>query len=166
MLNRALERQSDDPALLMQLGRLRLRTGAAAQALEVFARLLAAAPRNADALDGQGVAFDLLGRHAEAERSHRAALALAPGSLRTANNLAVSLLLAGRAGEAAAVLEPLSHLSNAPPRVAANLAIARAASGDREAERSLADGAGGSGAVDQMLEALSASTEAEAAGHS
>lgn len=171
VLTRAIERRPDDPALLTQLGRLRLRSGATAQALEVFGRLLAAAPRNAEALDGHGVALDLLGRHAEAERNHRAALALAPDSLGTANNLAMSLLLAGRPGEAVAILEPLARMPAAPPRVVANLAIARAASGDREGARTLlsargSEGPGNSEGVDAVVQALSSSASAEAAGRS
>jgi Flp pilus assembly protein TadD len=160
VLNRALERRRDDPMLLAQLGRLRLRSGAAAQALEVFGRLLAAAPRNADALEGQGIALDLLGRHAEAEQSHRAALALAPESVGTANNLAMSLLLAGRPEAAAAILEPLARLPRAPPRVIANLAVARAASGDHDGARSLLDGHSGSGDIDAIAAALSRGAEA------
>jgi Flp pilus assembly protein TadD len=154
VLNRALERHRDDPALLTQLGRLRLRSGMAAEALALFERVIAAAPRTAEALDGKGVALDLLDRHAEAERSHRAALALAPGNLSTANNLAMSLLLAGRPAEAAAILEPLAQLPNAPARVSTNLAIARMASGDRDGARQLLEARGGTGDLDAMVEAL------------
>lgn len=155
VLDRAIERRPGDAALLLQLGRLRLRSGAAAQALDIFERLVAAAPRNAEALGGRGVALDLLGNHAEAEQSHRRALSLAPDSVAMANNLAMSLLLGGRPAEAAAILEPLARRPSAPPRVAANLAIAQAASGDRNGARSLAEGPGGAGAIEGILEALS-----------
>jgi Flp pilus assembly protein TadD len=165
-LRRALERHSDDPALLTQLGRLRLRSGVAQEALALFDRVIAGAPRNAEALDGRGVALDLLGRHAEAEQSHRAALALAPASIGTANNLAMSLLLAGRPAEAAAILEPLAQLPNAPARVSTNLAIARLASGDRDGAQQLLAGRDGNGELDAMMEALLAGTSAETAGNS
>lgn len=129
VLAKASERQPDDPVLLLQLGRLRLRTGAAEEALAIFGRLLAVAPRQAEAWDLQGVSLDLLGRQAEAERSYRRALALAPDDIATANNLALSLLLAGKAPEALAMLEVLASRAATQPRVAANLAIARAAVG-------------------------------------
>lgn len=166
VLARAIERKGNDPVLLTQLGRLRLRSGATPQALELFERVLAATPRHAGALAGQGVALDLLGRHAEAERSHRAALALAPDSIGTANNLAMSLLLTGRAADAVALLEPLARLPLAPPRVAANLAIARAASGDLNEARTLlnrpggAGGPGGSAGIDAIVEALTSNATA------
>jgi Flp pilus assembly protein TadD len=161
VLSRAIVRQRDDPVLLAQLGRLRLQSGAAAEALEVFGRLLNATPRNIDALDGRGVALDLLGRHAEAEQSYRAALALAPDSLRTANNLAMSLLLAGRGAEAAAILERLARFPAAPPRVLANLAVARATMGDRDGAESLLRGSGGNGDVDAIIQALSGDATAK-----
>ena len=46
---------------------------------------------------------DLLGRHAEAERSYRQAMALAPDNIAVRNNFAVSLMLTGRAAEAVSV---------------------------------------------------------------
>jgi Flp pilus assembly protein TadD len=155
VLDRAIERRPSDPALLLQLGRLRLRSGAAAQALEIFERLIATAPRNAEALGGRGVALDLLGHHVEAEQSHRRALSLVPDSIATANNLAMSLLLNGRPAEATAILEPLARRSSAPPRVTANLAIAQAASGNRDGARALLERPRGAGDIDAILGALS-----------
>jgi hypothetical protein len=49
----------------------------------------------------------------------------------------MSLLLEGRAEEARAMLEPLVRRSTAPPRVRANLAVARAAAGDAAGARAL-----------------------------
>ncbi len=133
VLGRALGRQPEAPGLLLALGRTRLRAGAAAPALEAFDRLLRLKRDHVQALAGRGVALDLLGQHAEAERSHRAALALLPESEALGNNLAMSLLLAGRAAEAVAVLEPLAQRPGAAPRVAVNLAMAQAAAGRPDA---------------------------------
>ncbi|MFT8246985.1 tetratricopeptide repeat protein [Roseomonas sp. BN140053] len=137
ILDRALQQSPRDPALINQMGRLQIRRGLARPALETFGQLLAAKPDDAAALDGRGMAFDMLGQHAEAQASYRAALAASPGAIGPANNLGVSLLLAGRFQEAQAVLEPLARRPGATPRVATNLAIARAALGDQDATRDL-----------------------------
>lgn len=153
VLNRAIGNAPNDPLLLLQVGRLRLRTGAAPEALAQFDRILARDSRNAGALDGRGVALDLLGRHAEAQASYRAALLESPSSVNIANNLAMSLLLDGKAEEARAMLEPLARRSVAPPRVRTNLAVARAATGDAAGARALL----GEGMGDVDLGAVAAS---------
>lgn len=137
VLTRALERHPNDPALNMQLGRLRLRTGAAEQALNVFDRVLQRQPNNADALDGRGVALDLLERPAEAQQAYLAARAISPNDPRIASNLAFSLLLEGRAREARDILEPFAGRTDLPSRARTSLAIARAMTGDRDGAMSL-----------------------------
>lgn len=137
VLNRALERHPNDAALNIQLGRLRLRTGAAEQALTVFDRVLQRQPNNADALDGRGVALDLLDRPSEAQQAYAAARAIAPNDLRIASNLAFSLLLEGRAREARDILEPFASRNDLPSRARTSLAIARAMTGDRDGAMSL-----------------------------
>ena len=124
-------------------------------ALEIFSRALVIEPRSVAALDGHGMALDLLGRYAEAERSHRAAVALAPGNFNIANNLAVSLLLAGRSSEAAEILEPLVSSARFSTRMMVNLAIARSASGDREGGLSLLSPQDGGRGLDRAVAALS-----------
>ena len=93
--------------------------------------------RSVEALDGRGVALDLMGRHPEAQDSYRRAQALAPNSISVANNLGLSLLLDGRPDEARAVLEPLARRSDAPQRVTANYAISLAATGVEAAARAV-----------------------------
>ncbi|WP_237213587.1 SPOR domain-containing protein [Falsiroseomonas oryziterrae] len=125
----ALATHPDHPALLNQLGRLRLRAGAPEVALALFDR---AAPldRSHESLEGRGIALDLLGRHEEAQDAYRAALVVAPRQASVQNNLAMSLLLTGRATEALALLEPLAARRDVPARVTNNLAVARSMAGD------------------------------------
>ena len=137
VLTRALARHPNDAALQVQLGRLRLRTGAPEQALTIFDGILVRAPANAEALDGRGVALDLLDRSAEAQQAYLAARAAAPQDPRFAGNLAFSFLLEGRAREARDVLEPFAGRPNLPPRVRTSLAIARAMTGDRDGAAAL-----------------------------
>lgn len=131
VLARALEAKPNDPALQLALGKERIQTGAAAEALQLFDGLLARDGRNVAALNGRGMALDLLDRHAQAQQSYRAAQAIAPSDIPSANNLALSLLLEGRAAEAQAVLIPLSRRAGVPARVLNNLAIAQAAASGR-----------------------------------
>lgn len=132
VLRRAQERNPNDPNLQLQLGRLRLRTGAGQEALGIFDRLIASQPSNAEALEGRGLALDLLDRPAEAQQAYVAARALAPSDMRIAGNLGFSLLLEGRGREARDVLEPFAGRANMPPRMRTSLAIARAMTGDRD----------------------------------
>lgn len=131
----AVERRPNDGRLVLELARMRLRTGAAGEALGLFDRVLARDSRNVPALDGRGVALDLMGRHPEAQDSYRRAQAIAPDSVSVANNLGLSLLLDGRPDEARAVLEPLARRSDSNQRVTANYAISLAATGDEAAAR-------------------------------
>jgi Flp pilus assembly protein TadD len=140
VLAAAVQRRPDDPRLMLELGRMRLRSGAAGEALGLFDRVLARDARSVPALDGRGVALDLMGRHPEAQESYRRAQALAPDSISVANNLGLSLLLDGRPDEARAVLEPLARRADANQRVTANYAVALAATGDEAAARSVLGG--------------------------
>lgn len=152
VLAAALERRPDDRALMVQLGRMQLRSGQAGQALTLFDRVLVADARNVQALDGRGVALDLIGRHPEAQESYRRAQVLSPNSIAIANNLGLSLLLDGRPDEARAVLEPLARRPDANQRVTANYAISLAATGDVAAARSvLGDASGDIAAVGEAM---------------
>ncbi len=139
----AVERRPNDRVLMVQLGRMRLRSGQAGQALTLFDRVLVADSRSVEALDGRGVALDLMGRHPEAQESYRRAQTLAPNSVAIANNLGLSLLLDNRPDEARAVLEPLARRPDATERVTANYAISLAATGDVAAARNMLGEAGG-----------------------
>jgi Flp pilus assembly protein TadD len=133
-----LERAPRQTRLLLAVGQLRLRMGSAAEALAAFDQVLAQAPRDLAALSGRGVALDLLGRHADAQLSYRTALAVDASHVPSANNLAFSLMLDGQSGEAVPILAALRRRPGTPPRVATNLGIAQAASGDaRSAEATL-----------------------------
>lgn len=153
VLAAAVQRRPNDRALLVQLGRMRLRTGAAGEALGLFDRVLASDARNVPALDGRGVALDLMGRHPEAQDSYRRAQAIDPESISVANNLGLSLLLDGRPDEARAVLEPLARRADATQRVTANYAISLAATGDEAAARNVLGGEAG-GDLHALAESL------------
>ncbi|MDT7951025.1 MAG: tetratricopeptide repeat protein [Acetobacteraceae bacterium] len=133
-LSRALSRKPNNPVLLRWLGNLRLETGSAQEAMDVFDNLLSRDSKNLAALNGRGVALDLLGQHDAAQQVYRTARAIAPQDVQTANNLAVSYLLSDRPAQARDILLPLARQSNLPPRILNNLAIAEAAIGTGQVE--------------------------------
>lgn len=103
-LAEARRRNPSHRALAQMEGRLLLETGAPAQALAVFDSLLAGAPADVAALNGRGVALDMLGRHAEARTAYLAARNADPSSPLWAGNLALSLMLSGCPETAEALL--------------------------------------------------------------
>jgi Flp pilus assembly protein TadD len=104
VLAEARRRNPSNRALAQMEGRILLESGAPAQALAVFDSLLAGAPRDIGALNGRGVALDMLGRHAEARTAYLAARNADPSNPLWAGNLALSLMLSGCPETAEALL--------------------------------------------------------------
>ncbi len=73
---------------------------------------------------GLGVALDMMGDHAAAQKAYRAVLADQPGSLNAGNNLGLSLAFAGRHDEAVALLRRVAAHPAATARHRQNLALA------------------------------------------
>jgi tetratricopeptide (TPR) repeat protein len=85
---------------------------------EPLASVLELEPDSAVAHWALGLAYDRLGRFAEADASHRRATHLSGGSLTMESNLARSLALASRGGEAESLLRDLETRGLAPYRLA------------------------------------------------
>ncbi len=123
----------DSGSEMAQLGLARTELEADPAAAEAaLVRLTAAHPRNAAALNDLGVARDLLGRHADAQKTYRMALAAAPEMSAAQVNLGLSLALSGQARQAIELLRPLALDGNAPARVRHDLAAAYALDGRPE----------------------------------
>ena len=123
----------DSGSEMAQLGVARTELEADPAAAEaVLVRLTAAHPRNAAALNDLGVARDLLGRHADAQKTYRMALAAAPEMSAAQVNLGLSLALSGHAKQGIELLRPLALDGNAPARVRHDLAAAYALDGRTE----------------------------------
>jgi Flp pilus assembly protein TadD len=129
VLATALERHATEPSLLEERGRTELVSGAAQRALTTFEQVLKRQPHAIAALNGRGVALDMLGRHAEARQSYQMALDIDSNNAAASNNLAVSLLLDGQAVVAETVLERLNQ-GTTTTRIRHNLGLAHAATGD------------------------------------
>jgi len=106
------------------LGRIALARNDADGALVAFGGVLSRDQENAVALNGVGVAYDLQGKHAEAQNSYRRALAVDPAYSQSRNNLGLSLAVSGEYDSAETVLAELvgSELNNTVARQ--NLALA------------------------------------------
>jgi Flp pilus assembly protein TadD len=112
------------------LGRLYLGKRKPKEALAAFQAALAADPKHVRALNGAGIALDLLGRNQEAQASYRAALAINADDPAVRNNLGLSLALSGAYDQAIAELSPLAQQAEANPRMRHNLALAFGLKGD------------------------------------
>lgn len=154
ILAAALARHADDIALLRTAGRLSLVEGRASEALSIFRRRSVAKPNDSQALDGQGLAQDMLGAHQEAQRAYSLALAADPDNVAASNNLAMSLLLSGHAAEAAARLDELRRRPDAPQRVQINFALAEGVAGKCDAAQALLGGQSSSAQIDSVLTEL------------
>jgi Flp pilus assembly protein TadD len=119
----------DDPAVLRGLANIKVAQGEPEAAIPIYRRALKASRgRAADhrIYNGLGVAFDLTGRHGEAQRTYRRGLAQAPknGSLR--NNFALSLAAAGNYSRAVHMLEDLVRENAGSAKYRRNLERVRA----------------------------------------
>jgi Flp pilus assembly protein TadD len=141
------------PERLMRLGRLELRLGQPS-AVQTWQRAVASGGRSVEALNGLGLAHDMVGDHAAAQAAYRQALAIDPASWTVAANLGMSLLLTRQPKAAAEVLARAEADPAAPPRARHNLAIAFAMSGQEARMLRLLRAEGGR--TPQQLEALAA----------
>lgn len=107
------------------------------QALEHFDAALARNAQDLDALNGRGVAYQILGQHTQARAAFEAALELQPDSIPIRSNLALSYVLAGDFNRGIPMLGELAHSPLAPARVRQNLALALALKGDEEGARNV-----------------------------
>lgn len=112
------------------LGRLNLVRRQPALALGAYSRALQDAPGNLVAINGKGVALDLLGRHLDAQAVYRRALLNNPDDRTLRNNLGLSLVFTKNYDEAVTILTALAEEPGATPRNRQNLALALGMQGD------------------------------------
>jgi Flp pilus assembly protein TadD len=111
------------------LGRVALARNAPELALQRFAAVLEQDPGNVTAINGQGVAYDLMGNHVEARTEYAKVLTYDPANVDALNNLALSHALSGSAEKAVTILRDLAGSQVNDPTLRQNLAIAMAATG-------------------------------------
>ena len=106
------------------LARTYLAKSQPSEAVTEFQAVLTSDPQRVRALNGMGIALDLLGRGRDAQSAYRTALATAPNDAAIRNNLGLSLMLSGNYDQAVAELSPLASQPGASTRVRQNLALA------------------------------------------
>lgn len=114
------------------LGRLRLATDPA-QAEALFLEALQVDPRNTTALNDLGIARDLQGHHAGAQKAYSKALGIDPELHAAQVNLALSLAMSGDSGRAVRLLQPLASEPGASRKLRHDLAAVLAMGGNRKA---------------------------------
>jgi eukaryotic-like serine/threonine-protein kinase len=99
------------PEVQLAIGNMNLQTGANADAVAAFLRVLELDPRNVDAFLGLGNAYDALGRTSEAEQAYRHSIQIQPGCWNCYNSLGVFLNAHSRYGEAIEAWKKVSELT-------------------------------------------------------
>lgn len=122
---RLLDENPDDPPLRARLGRTLLSVNEPRDALVHIERAMGGR-ENAEGLNDQGIAHQLMGRPEKAIRYFRRALDHKPGQPHIESNLAVALALADEHGEAERLLEKVVIRRSSHPAERMNLAIVRA----------------------------------------
>lgn len=120
----ALALHHTDLNFALEVGRLAIRAGRLADALDIYQKIAEWFPNSPEAFNGQGVALAEMGNLTDAIAAFNRALALHPQDTKTRSNLALTLLLAGNGQAALPMLEDLNK-TNSTPQVKAALDMAR-----------------------------------------
>lgn len=112
-----------DPAPLVGLGRVYLVEHRPGDAASFLAQAVKKGADAAFVWNDQGVAYDQLRRHKEAQQAYRAGLAKYPGDRALRNNLALSLAMTRDFAEAELLLRTLAAEPGASARTRENLAL-------------------------------------------
>jgi Flp pilus assembly protein TadD len=131
VLRKALALKPDDPDARREHGNAMIALGQPALAVKEFE---AAFEKNQDAraLNGLGLAYDLMGDQGAAQAQYRAGLQLEPGNIALRNNLALSLAVSGHYAESLHLLEPIARAPGANARQRQNLALVYGLAGEPE----------------------------------
>jgi Flp pilus assembly protein TadD len=135
--DRVLESQPHSTDALLGLGRVALASDPAG-AVSRFSQVVALDPQNEAARTDRGIAYDLLGRHAEAQADYQQVIVAGGEVTATKVDLGLSLAMSGDADAAVQILQPIASASDASARVRQDLAVALVLAGrNEEAERIL-----------------------------
>lgn len=118
-------------AALLGLLKIELKLGRPNRAVFYADQAIALAPRDARAITGRGIALDMLGQHAEAQKCYREVLAAKHDDLAARNDLALSLALSSEFDEAIGLLGPAALSATATSKIRQNLALIYALKGER-----------------------------------
>ncbi|MEH6633698.1 MAG: tetratricopeptide repeat protein [Halopseudomonas aestusnigri] len=92
-------------------GRIALTRNQAEKAIELFSEVLSKDPQNFDALNGQGVANDIMGNYLVAQNFYAKAQGVNPSSRGLQRNIALSLSFSGETDQSKSIMQ---HLVSSP----------------------------------------------------
>lgn len=128
--DQAIAAKPDDPAVVAEVGKVKLASGSLQEAVVLLQRAIVLDGRDWKSRSALGVAFDRLGDATRAEEAYRAALAVSPDNPVVLNNLALSRAMANDLKGARELLQRAVAVSRADVRVRQNLALVYALSGN------------------------------------
>lgn len=128
--DRAIAAKPDDPAIVAEVGKVRLAAGQLQDAVSLLKRASALDPKDWKSRSALGVAYDRLGDSKGAQESYEAALQISPENAAVLNNLALSRAMASDLAGARELLQRAVVSAGADLRVRQNLALIYALSGD------------------------------------
>lgn len=134
-LSDSLSRFPHSPDVHCAMGAVYLAIAKPEEALLAYDKALVLQEGYGKALNGKGIAYDLLGDHDEAHKFFKMALEANPNNVSFEGNYALSLVLTGKVSEAIPVLERLAASPDATPRVRQNLALAYGLTGNTKAAK-------------------------------
>jgi len=136
---RAAEMRPDWSEPLQRTGETALQAGFYDEALKAFDRAQAlVAPGQTAAVNGAGIALDLMGRHDEAQERYISGMEKAPDNLALKNNLGLSLAMSGNFDEAIQLLQGAAANPVAGVRTRHNLALVYGLAGNEDGARETA----------------------------
>jgi Flp pilus assembly protein TadD len=127
---KALAAKPDDPAVLAEVGKVRLAAGEPEAAIALLGKAAAGNAQDWRARSALGLAYDRLGEYDHADASYEAALAIAPDNATILNNFALSRAMANDFAQARTLAQRAAAAAGADLRVRQNLALIDALSGD------------------------------------
>jgi Flp pilus assembly protein TadD len=136
--NSALARNEHDPEALRGLARAYLMTGKPELAGRPLAVAYSQTPNDPKLLELIGVADDLVGQHAAAQKRYRRGLQLLPRDPALSLDLALSLAVTGRYDEAIAILRPIAMAVVSTPHERQTLALIYGLEGNDRAAADMA----------------------------
>ena len=126
----ALSDNSNDVETLRRYANTLIELDKLAQAIIQLHKALEIAPEHAPSLNSLGVAYDLQGRHIDAQTQYEKSLEFAPNDLDTLNNHALSYAISGDYDKALGILRPFENDLSTPKRLRLNLALIYGLKGD------------------------------------
>lgn len=129
-LEKAVRRLPDNFVLQYEAARLDILQGAPQKALGPLGQIVRSQPENVAAWCAEGVAFELLGDSAAANRAFDRAASLAPYDRIVANDRAVSLILQDKPDAAGKLLRDIAGQNPPNGRIMDNLALADGLAGN------------------------------------